>query len=190
MEIGGQLRAWNIQTGQNGIVTCSQGGFRLKTGEIRAPDVAFTPKNIFRNLTHEQSSSFQGPPFSPTLVVEVDDMEDTNSAKFHKLDSKFKDSYFALGTSVKLGWLIDPIYDQIWVYKRTNINNVCHRYKYKWKNLDGDSFIYFVIQLQEPSESSEDENLHHFCPYCSQTFNNGYLLIEHMEDDHLRKKRN
>ncbi|CAI2189830.1 16587_t:CDS:2 [Funneliformis geosporum] len=43
------------------------------------------------------------------------------------------------------------------------------------------------IQLQESSESSEDENLHHFCSYCPQTFNNSYLLMKHIEDDHLRK---
>ncbi|CAI2199020.1 2228_t:CDS:2, partial [Funneliformis geosporum] len=200
IEIGRQISTWNIQTGQNGVVTCSQGGFRLETGEIRAPDVAFTPKEIYCSLTKVQGTSFRGPAFSPTLVVEVDDMEDTNSVKFHELDSKFKDAYFALSTSVKLGWLIDPINDQIWVYKRTNINNGCHRYKYRWKDLDGSNTLPgFKLEVwkikeamsQESSESSEseDENLHHFCSYCLQTFNNGYLLVKHIEDDHLRKKR-
>ncbi|CAG8652527.1 16667_t:CDS:2, partial [Acaulospora morrowiae] len=171
VEIYAQIRNWNVQTGQNGAVTCSQGGFLIEMGEVQIPDVAFTPKEIYRNLTDEQGTSFRGPPFSPTFVVE-------------------------------LGWLIDPINDEIWVYKRSPANgNVfrCHR---DWGDLDGgDTLPGFKLDIrnvkeaisQEPSESdpseSEDENTQHSCPYCSQTFSNGYHLMKHMENDHLRKKR-
>ncbi|CAG8435063.1 9648_t:CDS:2 [Funneliformis mosseae] len=90
----------------NVIVT--EGGFHLETGEIRTPKVAFTPDFIRRNLTYEQLNTFHGKPFSPTFVVEVDDVENIDSEKFKQLDVKFKESYFDPLTSIQLGWLIDP----------------------------------------------------------------------------------
>jgi Uma2 family endonuclease len=88
-------------------VTCSQGGFKLETGEIVA-------KEIYRNLDSWQRTTFQGPPFSPVFVVEVDDnLGDTTSSKF-----KLKNTYFTASTSVRLGWLIDP-QKHIWVYSDT-----------------------------------------------------------------------
>ena len=41
---------------------------------IRAPDVAFTPTDTYRNLTQQQLLTFQGQPFHPTVVVEVEDV--------------------------------------------------------------------------------------------------------------------
>jgi hypothetical protein len=56
MEIVRQLANWNINCRQNGVVTSSQGGFNFASDgrEIRAPDVAFTPKETYRSLTEEQ----------------------------------------------------------------------------------------------------------------------------------------
>jgi len=69
-----------LQSRQNGNVTGSQGGFKLETGEIIVPDVAFTPKKFHRNLDSRQRTTFQGRPFSPVFVVEVDDnLGDTTS---------------------------------------------------------------------------------------------------------------
>ena len=70
-----------LQSRQNGNVTGSQGGFKLETGEIIAPDVAFTPKIFYRNLDSRQRTTFQGRPFgSVFVVVEVDDnLGDTTS---------------------------------------------------------------------------------------------------------------
>src|SRR6266542_4763079 len=54
--ICGQLDRWNVQTRQNGAVTSSQGGFNVSTTggkTIRAPDVAFTPSETYRNLTRQ-----------------------------------------------------------------------------------------------------------------------------------------
>ena len=67
-EIIRQLANWNIQTRQNGACTSSQGGFNFNW-EIRAPDVAFTPKEVYRALDEEQRRSFQGDLFSPTFAV-------------------------------------------------------------------------------------------------------------------------
>ncbi|CAG8553244.1 15719_t:CDS:2 [Dentiscutata erythropus] len=92
------LDLWNEQTGQNGILTTSQGD-----------------------------------PFTPIFVVEVGVI--TKNSDFDKLDSKFKDIYFAEGTSVKLGWLIDPKHKNIWSYKKTK-TNIVRCYNHGWKDLD------------------------------------------------------
>ena len=154
MEIARQLGNWNIQTNQNGAVTCSQGGFKIETGEIVAPDAAFTPKDTYRNLTDQQCISFQGSPFSPTFVVEVENINDIGNSKGKKLDSKFKDTYFASNTSVKLGWLIDPMNKKIWVYKRNPDNNKVVRRQHQWRDLDGgDTLPGFKLEVWEIQEA-------------------------------------
>jgi hypothetical protein len=73
LEIGSQLRNWNVETRQNGVPTSSQGGFNftfeLGGRSIRAPDVAFTPKEIYRSLSVEQRRTFKGEPFHPHLLL-------------------------------------------------------------------------------------------------------------------------
>ncbi|CAG8579763.1 14922_t:CDS:2 [Acaulospora morrowiae] len=159
-----QINSWNVRAGQNGVMTSSQEGFLIETGKARTLDVAFMPKETYRNLTVEQ------------------------------------DSYFVLNISVELDWLIDPINDEIWVYKQnlTNGNVFCRHSD--WGDLDGgDTLPGFKLKvwkvkvaiLQELSESepseSGDENTHP-CHLCLQTFSELCYLIEHLEDDHVRKK--
>ena len=74
-KIAYQLEDWNVGTKQGGVVTTSQGGFKLGNGEIRAPDVAFTSKEICHRLSNRQIWTFQGEAFSPTFVVEVNDFD-------------------------------------------------------------------------------------------------------------------
>ncbi|CAG8701076.1 5279_t:CDS:1, partial [Ambispora gerdemannii] len=134
-EIGGQLRNWNVLTRQNGAITSSQGGFdfNVEGRTIRAPDIAFTPRNIYRNLTAQQLWTFQGQPFTPVFVVEVGDT--TKNSDFERLNEKFKNIYFAPETSVQLGWLVDPRNQQLWSYKRT-VTGVLRPYNHGWRNMD------------------------------------------------------
>ncbi|CAG8750915.1 387_t:CDS:1, partial [Funneliformis mosseae] len=114
-EIAAQLRNWNVYTRQGGVVTTSQGGFKFATEDsedeittqagkkIRAPDVSFTPKDIYRNLDEQQLWTFKGEAFTPIFVVEVVDIgTDTTNSAFIKADNRFKDEYFEDGTSVQL----------------------------------------------------------------------------------------
>ena len=60
-----------------------------------------------------------------------------NRSKFQKADLKFKDVYFASETSVQLGWLIDPKYKHIWIYRRG-----ARRVKKRtWSDLDGGEYL-------------------------------------------------
>jgi Uma2 family endonuclease len=115
--IHGLLDRWNIQAKQNGACTTSQGGFNLSTtgGKmIRAPDVAFTPREVYRSLTEQQLLTFRGEAFCPTFAVEVEDV--SQGTKLSYLSNKFKDVYFPAG--VQLGWLVDPINKKFYVFKK------------------------------------------------------------------------
>ena len=118
-EIFRQLANWNIRTHQNGVPTSSQGGFNF-CGQIRAPDVAFTSKEVYRALNDKQRRSFQGKLFSPTFAVEVEDLDATG--KLSELTDTFKDMYFPAG--LKLGWLVDPINKVVYVFKRDKDDTV------------------------------------------------------------------
>lgn len=103
-EIARQVGNWNIHAQQNGVVTTSQGGFRLG-GAIRAPDIAFIPKKIY-SLTHEQLSTFHGPPFCPTFAVEVEIFQKNNN-EADLIAKLFNQTNFPAG--LELGWMVDPI---------------------------------------------------------------------------------
>ncbi|CAG8490608.1 6201_t:CDS:2 [Paraglomus brasilianum] len=198
--IVGELYNWNVQTRQNGDIKTAQGGFDFSVGgqrTIRAPDVSFTPKAVSSQLTELQRWSFQGRPFTPTFVVEVGDTESSTST-FGKLDDKFKREYFAVGTSVQLGWLIDPKNSRIWVYKRNQHGNV-FRHEHAWDDVNGGNillgFKLKVWKIEEaisqaspelPSlESDEPVN----CPKCGMTFPDNYTFMNHYEDEHARQQR-
>jgi Uma2 family endonuclease len=131
LEIARHLANWNVRTRQNGTCTSSQGGFNFN-GAIRAPDIAYTPKGVYRALDEEQRRSFRGDPFSPTFAVEVEDLIPTG--KLLELTHKFKDTYFPAG--LELGWLVDPINKEVFVFKRDKDGTVRRR-KHAWYGTDG-----------------------------------------------------
>ncbi|CAG8635292.1 567_t:CDS:2, partial [Scutellospora calospora] len=120
--------------------------------------------------------------FTPTLVVEVSDTE--KRSKFENMNFKFISDYFAPGTAVTLGWLIDPKQKRIWVYKRDQCGNII-RNEHRWENIDGgDTLPGFVLSVQKidyaisqapTPEASEDEyELKINCPECIESFTERY----------------
>ncbi|CAG8653230.1 12492_t:CDS:2, partial [Racocetra fulgida] len=94
------------------------------------------------------TSSQGGEPFSPIFVVEVENI--AKQSNFNKLDSKFKDIYFAKESAVQLG----------------NINGDEILPKFTLK-------IQFIEQVIEGAESSESESteeqeLNIKCPKCDE----------------------
>ncbi|CAG8797171.1 17979_t:CDS:2, partial [Racocetra persica] len=199
-EISGQLRNWNVYTRQNGIITTSQGGFDFDiSGQrtISTPDVAFIPKNIYRSLDHQQQWTFKGQSFTPTFVVEVAVVRE-GYQEFNDLDQKFRKIYFATGSSVDLGWLVDPKNKNIFIYRR-RASGVVYRTSHGWNNVNGGSILpEFTLEVQkiddtisqESSELSSSENDEIFdCPKCSATFSNDYDFMKHYENSHARRWR-
>ncbi|GBC33867.2 uncharacterized protein OCT59_019207 [Rhizophagus irregularis] len=122
-EIVRQLGNWNIETHQNGRITSSQGGFDFNVGgarTLRAPDVTFAPRQTTRSLNALQNWTFQGQPFTPIFVVEVDFIQ--SESEFQAFDDRFRNEFFAPGTSVELGFL--------------NENNTVRHYEHGWRSMN------------------------------------------------------
>ncbi|CAG8444812.1 5578_t:CDS:2 [Ambispora gerdemannii] len=154
-----QKLAGNSVTGSG---TSSQGGFNFHVRgkrTIRAPDVSFTSKNVYRHLTQQQLWTFQGESFTPTFVVGVGDT--ASISKFEELDDKFKSEYFAMGTSVQLDG-----------------DNI----------LSGFTLNVEMIEdaiSQTPSESEGELEIN--CPKCNESFTVNYLFMKHYEERHACK---
>jgi Uma2 family endonuclease len=167
---------WNPQYG--GRVTSSQGAFIIgHSRDVRIPDVAYTPRDIDRNLTHAQQWTYQGDPFCPSFVVEVDTLTGPGSQLRH-LDHKMRNEYFTHG--VQLGWLIDPEHQIMIEYHKTNARTrrggVYASDDHSWRDLSGretlPGFTVEAVQLdmvlnQAAGSSSEDEfEQPMVCPAC------------------------
>ncbi|CAG8743549.1 3122_t:CDS:2, partial [Gigaspora rosea] len=116
----------------------SEIGRQLGRRTIRAPDVSFTSKDVYCHLTQQQLWTFKGEPFTPMIVIEVSDT--TKKKVFDDLDEKFKIEYFAMGTSVQMGLLIDPKNEKMWIYKRNEKGEVFRRER-TWKDVDGGDIL-------------------------------------------------
>ncbi|CAG8552395.1 17545_t:CDS:2 [Dentiscutata erythropus] len=170
-EIVRQLGNWNVQTGQGGVVTSSQGGFNFHVRgrrTIRAPDVSFTSKNVYRHLTQQQLWTFKGEPFTPTVVIEVSDtIKDSDTKKknkvFDDLDEKFKSEYLAVGTSVQIdGGDTLPGF-----------------------TLDVKMIKDIISQKSRPTEASKKPESRFSCPKCDNHFTDNYSFIKHFERSHI-----
>ncbi|KAF0546067.1 zinc finger, c2h2 domain-containing protein [Gigaspora margarita] len=197
-EISGQLRNWILSSRDGGGGTCSQGSFNFYVRgnrTIRAPDIAYTPKDIDHKLNPQQNWTFKGDPFTPIFIIEVGDIgNDIKNSKFVYLDEKIKNEYFAEGTSVQLCWLIDPQNKRIYTYKRGQC-----RQEHGWRDVNGENILpNFTLDIemvndvlsQTPSETSENENdLEINCPECDETFTERLFFMKHYEKQHARKRQ-
>ncbi|CAG8586791.1 14924_t:CDS:2, partial [Racocetra persica] len=116
---------------------------------------------IYCNLTEQQHWSFRGELFTPIFVVEVGVI--AKDSDFDMLNSKFRNVYFVEGTSVKLGWIIDPRNKDIWVYKKQEL-------------------MFYVAIIMESFESPESKLRQ--CLECDQIFTCKYEFLKHYEKAH------
>ena len=133
-------------------MTGSQGGLNLDMAggrTIRAPDVAFTPTDTYRNLTQQQLLTFQGQPFHPTVVVEVEDV--SASHKLEEITAEIETEYFPAG--IQLGLLVDPVTKNIFTSKRDR-RGVVRRRNCGWRDISGGDFWpEFVLEVWKIDEA-------------------------------------
>lgn len=103
----GQLWFWNSQNNL-GKAFDSSTGFKLPNGATRSPDASWVKMERWDALTPEQRKKYLPlyPDFAVELVLETDDIEDTQ-AKMQE--------YLASG--LLLGWLINPQEQQVIIYR-------------------------------------------------------------------------
>lgn len=101
------IKAWNKKN-ESGIITDSNGGFYLPNGAMRAPDVAWIPRESWEHFSEEQRSKFL--PYCPDFVIELKSPSDN----LENLKAKMEE-WTSNGT--RLGWLIDPDGEEAYIYK-------------------------------------------------------------------------
>jgi Uma2 family endonuclease len=99
---------WNRQS-DLGVVFDSSTIFKLPNGAKKSPDVAWVSNDRWNALTLEQQEKF--PPIAPDFVTELrsrtDDIEDLETKMQEYMDN-----------DVQLGWLLDPITQQVKIYRQ------------------------------------------------------------------------
>ena len=106
LEIGADLMLWSRQAG--GKAFGSNAGFTLPDGSMRSPDAAWICQDRWDALTFEERHSFA--PLCPDFVLELRSSTD----RLLRLQEKMLDY---LSNGARLGWLIDPLEKQAFVYR-------------------------------------------------------------------------
>jgi len=106
-EVTTEVNLWNRKQKQ-GKTFDSSSGFTLPDSSVRSPDVAWVELEKWLSLPKEDRERFAH--ISPDFVIEIRSKTD----RLIDLQQKMLD-YRTNG--VRLGWLIDPIEENVWIYR-------------------------------------------------------------------------
>jgi Uma2 family endonuclease len=107
LEVGSEVRDWSKQN-KRGKTFGSSAGFTLPNDAVRSPDVAWIEMNRWKALPKAEREKF--PHIAPDFVVEI-------RSKTYSL-SRLKEKMIEYrDNGVRLGWLIDPISEVVWIYR-------------------------------------------------------------------------
>lgn len=135
-DLVGQIGIWAKRDGR-GKGFDSSTGFRLPNGAVRSPDVAWVQKARWEALSPADRQGFPG--LCPDFVLELRSPTDLLSTLQDKMQEY-------LENGAQLGWLIDPIEGQVWVYRPGQATTVLQTPP----NLAGDPVLVgFVLDLQD-----------------------------------------
>ncbi len=105
--LNGRFMAWEEADG-TGVGFDSSAGFILPNGAKRSPDLSWVLKERWEAIPAKQRKKFA--PICPDFVVELRSETDSLANLKAKLEE-----YLANGA--QLGWLIDPLEKQVYVYQ-------------------------------------------------------------------------
>jgi Uma2 family endonuclease len=132
----GQLWLWTKQDG-TGVGFGSSGRFTLPNGAVRSPDAAWISKTRWEQIDLELRKKFA--PMCPDFVVELRSETDNLAV----LQEKMRE-YIDNGT--KLGWLIDPQEQKVYIYRPHNDVEELDRPS----SLSGEKVLSgFILELQD-----------------------------------------
>jgi Uma2 family endonuclease len=110
----GHFSVW-VEKDGTGIGFDSSTAFILPNGAKRAPDLAWLKRERWEALTRPEREAF--PPLCPDFMVELRSPSDSLATLQAKMEE-----YLANGAA--LGWLIDPLEKQVYVY-RPDLEMLC-----------------------------------------------------------------
>ncbi len=102
-----QFGVWQAEAG-SGQLFDSSGGFRLSNGAMRSPDVSWVAQERLDKMTAKDWQGFM--PLCPDFVLELRSRSD-RLPKLHEKMAEYLDN------GARLGWLIDPLEKQVFVYR-------------------------------------------------------------------------
>jgi len=106
--ISGELYLWWRNFRNPGQTFDSSTGFILPNGAIRSPDASWVSQERWNAISPQQKSAFAH--ICPDFVVELRSISDSLSSLQEKMQEY-------LENGAKLGWLIDPQYRQVEIYR-------------------------------------------------------------------------
>lgn len=112
--LASRLFFWNESKGL-GITYGASTGFTLPDGSIRSPDASWLSLEKYQLLREEDKEVF--PPVCPEFVAEIRSRSDTLKQLQEKMEQWIKNG-------VLLGWLIDPLEEQAFVYDVDSVEKV------------------------------------------------------------------
>jgi Uma2 family endonuclease len=102
-----QLVVWSLADG-TGVAFDSSTGFRLPNGAKRSPDSSWVVLERWNELTEDDRAKF--PPLAPDFVAEI-------RSKSDPLDDVQDKMREYVENGVRLGWLLDPETQRVWIYR-------------------------------------------------------------------------
>ncbi len=105
--VNARLDAWAERDG-TGVVFSPNAGFRLPNGAIRSPDASWVRRSRIAELPEQHRRKFL--PLCPDFVGELRSSSDRLSV----IQAKMQEY---MDNGARLGWLIDPLEQQVYVYR-------------------------------------------------------------------------
>jgi len=107
VEVSTEVSLWNRREGK-GIVFDSSTGFTLPNSSVRSPDTSWIAIEKWNTVSLEDRNRFTH--ISPDFIIEIRSKTDRlNTLKAKMLEYQ--------ENGVRLGWLIDPVAQEIWIYR-------------------------------------------------------------------------
>lgn len=103
----GELYAWN-KYHELGYIFDSSTGFKLPSGAVRSPDVAWVQKDRWEAISEEQQEKFA--PICPDFIIELRSTSDDLAYLQNKME-EYREN------GCVLGWLIDRKSQQVFIYR-------------------------------------------------------------------------
>ena len=105
-ELSGELSIW-WRTHRRGLARGATAGHSLPDGSLLVPDASWTSDERLENLDLQPSKPI---PAAPDFVVEV-------RSRSQGLEEQQDKMQQWMANGVRLGWLLDPIDGQAWIYR-------------------------------------------------------------------------
>lgn len=107
VKLSTKVENWN-ESHELGEVFDSSSGFRLPSGAMRGPDVAWISNERWNALSEEEQEEF--PPLCPDFVIELRSKTDALRPLKEKMEEW-------IANGCRLAWLIDPYNQTAYIYR-------------------------------------------------------------------------